>query len=129
MSSFFKVHEIKLTFLSFNSCDFIIICNGHGIFQDIFSEIVLFSIFPENRFKITATSEDNVVKMSPQHETVKVVMQSWFWKNTRRQPAKHKKINRFYRGFITIIVPHLYTVFCMNTILQVTSGHLKTGKL
>lgn len=32
------------------------------------------------------------------------------------------------RGFITIIVPRLYTVFCMNAILQVTSGHLKTGK-
>lgn len=54
------------------------------------SFLKLFSIFPENGFKITATSEENVVKMSP---PVTVVVQSWFWKNTRRQPAKHKKIN------------------------------------
>lgn len=54
------------------------------------SFLKLFSIFPENGFKITATSEENVV---PRLETVTVVVQSWFWKNTRRQPAKHKKIN------------------------------------
>lgn len=57
------------------------------------SFLKLFSIFPENGFKITATCEENVVKMSPRLETVTVVVQSWFWKSMRLQPAKHKKIN------------------------------------
>ena len=66
------------------------------------------------------TSKEQTVEMSLQCVTGIVQIH-----NFEKYIKPVRGTNRLCRGFITCIVCCLFTVFCINTKLQMTSGHLK----